>query len=118
MPQSERRKRRIVANCFFRLTQLLKNVLTGVVWKRFGVVTTQKNFFCDGHPWLCVSCIRLRYGLIYGKLPFALEIICARGSFIWWESDRVWNRPETYKWLEGILTRRIKERYRRGTDEV
>lgn len=103
MPQSERRK--VAAECFFKLTQRLKKVLTHGFGKRF-----LKEFWCDGHPWLCVPCVRLRYGLIYGSLPFALEILSVRGSFIWTTRD-AWYRPETFLWLQGILSRRIKERY-------
>jgi len=39
-----------------------------------------------------------------------LEIITVRGTFIW-ALENAWNLPETYAWLQGILSRRIKERY-------
>ena len=61
-------------------------------------------------PYLCVACIRLRYGFMFRRLPFALEIICRRGTFIWVTVDGA--SSEGYlEWLTGILNRRIKQRY-------
>jgi len=85
---------------FFILTQKLKGILT----------PCGHDFWCDGHPWLCVACIRLRYGVIYNSLPFALEIVTHRGNFIW-AQDEAKDLPEYWLWIEGILRRSIKQKY-------
>lgn len=101
---------KVLAECFFRLTGLLKDLLTNQWLLRHGISTVKKCFICDGHPWLCVACHRLRYGLRYGRLPFALEIITRAGTHIW-RTDAAPQSTIYWDWLNGILNRRIKQRY-------
>lgn len=103
MPQSERR--RILNDCFFKLTNKLKKVLT------YGFTDYyHKDFWCDGHPNICRACIGFRCFLTHNHMPMALEIITNRGTYIW-RAEKARNHKEYYEWLQGILTRRIKERY-------
>ena len=41
----------------------------------------RKNAFCDSRIWFCLPCIKLRFILRYGRLPFSFGINVKNGTF-------------------------------------
>jgi len=67
-------------DCLERLERTLHQVIT---------VRRKRNFPCDSHPWLCVSCHSLRYLIKYKRLPSRLVVMTRKGDFVWQRDRRL-----------------------------